>query len=368
MILIPTMSIQRYSKPRLFFLGILISYTPIILVARSEHKDPFTGTWKYIKEDIDLYPANGDYRPSSYQRKKEPLYKELQIRKIGKHEVYYYVIPDGRKGFVFKQLNDTILYEKSGNDTTLLLYHPRDQTLQFSTEKHNIIGVHDLYFPKFSRTDYYDIQQTPLTTENFFDFDISNYQSGNIRNFVPGRRLLPFQISHAFISRRKIKNLTIDIRLVEPNHKSYDTSGFKAKLIFDRGGYLQKVSCIFSEGQEHWSFTRRNDSRHSLLKIEFTTSDTTRKSKTYYYDIDEWPVNNDSAKIVDEPVEWQMLDLYVPSKFSLLRSKASAEFKFDGHHYLTDMILFETEKKRGSISFVYDKDGTLTNVNWLEDR
>jgi hypothetical protein len=357
-------------KLRLFFNGAILVSSLMAHLACSQNRDPLVGTWTYIEEDIDLYPPNGDYIPSqSRGRKKEPLHKQLRIQKIGKHSVYYHVIPDNRRGGMFKYLNDSTLFEKNSFDTTLLHYHLSDRTLQFSRERNNFLGIHDVYFPKFKRTAYDEVSQIPLTTENFFDFDISNYQSGNINNFVPGRRILPFRISRSFISKRNMTELSIDIRLVQPELHRYDTTGCQARFNFNADGYLKKLTCIYRDGQEQWDFIRRNDLNQSLSQIDFSSSDSTsRPNRTYYYDIDEWPVDGNGSKLIDRVFEWQMLDAYVPSKFSLPRLNSFVEFKYDDDHHLTEMILFENDKRRGSISFLYDNDGVLTNVNWLRER
>jgi hypothetical protein len=132
---------------------------------------------------------------------------------------------------------------------------------------------------------------------------------------------------------------------------------------------LKKLTCIYRDGQEQWDFIRRNDLNQSLSQIDFSSSDSTsRPNRTYYYDIDEWPVDGNGSKLIDRVFEWQMLDAYVPSKFSLPRLNSFVEFKYDDDHHLTEMILFENDKRRGSISFLYDNDGVLTNVNWLRER
>jgi hypothetical protein len=333
-------------------------------------RDPFVGIWNFIARDVDIVrnPDNLDFFKKG-QTKKEPLFKTLRVRKLGKYNVQYYVQYNNRGGETFQVLNDTTLYAIS-YDTTFLLYNPKTERLKFSETRNDFIGLREHYLPEFERVTYDHIDQSPLPNENFFDFQISHYQSGNLKNGIPRSRLLPFRISPSFIKKRNIRQLVIDIETIDQRGAWYDTARQQAKIEFDAGGHIKKVTTIFEKGFViYWNFSRRNDAYSSLASIERFAPDTARRriglkeTETYYYDIDEWPADQAGRKIVDDPLQWTMLDQYLPLKCSSVHLKDGLEFVYQDQQ-LVKMFILQGEERKTPASFVYTDDGVLRKIVW----
>jgi hypothetical protein len=326
------------------------------------------GTWEFIAQDVTIV-YNPDNLTIGVGNKKKPLFKTLVIQKVGKHNIQYHISYDGRGGDTYRLLNDTTLFTRNYLDSTLIFYNEKNKTLRFSETKNDFIGLREHYLPEYKRIRYDEIIQH-ATEDNFFDFDISHYQSGNLKDGLPGEWLLPFRISPSFIKKKRIQLLELDIQSIEPRGVLLDTLHKKAKIEFNAGGHITKVTVIYENGREvYWSFIRRDDAFSSLAAIERFAPDTVRRKEglrekeTHYYDEDEWPVNHYGEKVV-YPIEWKMYDSHLPLMWLDKHFKVGGEFLYDGQR-LTRMFTLQNEERVIPISFVYDKDGVLTKVVWF---
>jgi hypothetical protein len=348
------------SLPSLTFTVVLTFLAPFFTRCNSDTSDPYEGAWDAIEKSVPL--STDPDLPRSRQRFARPLFKKMEIRKLGKVDVQYHVLlDDDRVSLTFRKLNDTTMYNLSG-DTILLIYNPKNKTLKFSETSNNFIGIRSHYFPDFRRSKY-DVLQQELTSDTFFDYDIAHFQSGNINNFVPDRRLLPFRISPRFIKDRAIGELEITICLIDHKPKAIpaDTANYYTTIEFNPEGHIQQITGKMKGGREQWLFERRNDDTNSLKRITYTNSADSLRVKEYLYDNDEWLVDPYGQKVLPAIPVWELGPNDLPSKLTLKNKNAWVEFEYTGND-LTRMKLYDDDK-REEIDYIYS-NGILTHVNW----
>ena len=77
----------------------------LVCSCSAHHDDPYEGTWQAIEKAVPLT----DHRelPQSMQRFARPLFKSMEVHKLGKLNVQYNVRFDGQRRLTFRKLNDT---------------------------------------------------------------------------------------------------------------------------------------------------------------------------------------------------------------------------------------------------------------------
>lgn len=328
--------------------------------AHANEPDRYCGRWEYIPEDIILYPGLSN-------KKKDPLFKEIDIVSIGTIEKQYYVWMSPNRGFTFRRLNDTTLYSFFNGDTTLLHYHVKSNTLQFSPTTNSFVGATHSYFPHFKRTgDRGQPVQLPARTETFFNYDVHRYENLlQIQSIEEDFFPFPFAISESFIARRKIRQMEINVNWM----KSNIPEDHRYLFDFDPKGNVISMSKIIGDSSvgERWSFIRRKDGSLQTATQIITYDDGRQRKNEYQYDVDSWPVDNAGQKIIDDIYEWEMADGYHPRSVRRKESLAWLSYEFQKNE-LRGVDINGTNRKLMAFSFEYSADGVLTriSVQWMK--
>lgn len=322
----------------------------LITSLKGQDEDFFIGTWR-------IKPLVEDNKDGSFAFRKmlrnSINVNELTITKIGKYDVNYFVESNG-KTVAFKRKKN-ILYHLPGKDTSFIkLYN--NSKLYLS----GIIGHQDsTTFERVNGIKEHTHTNSKLKN-TFFDYDLEKYNSGIFEYFLPLEPLFPFGINRKFIVKHNIDSIYI------PVYFSYnDTTDLRlshiSQLYFNEFGGIDR--CMNSRSKDIWDLHYRNDNHRSIEEISYHSSRNESKPKKYYFDRDNWRVDEQGQKKIISKKNWILNQQGAPSSLHLDNmSNSNTKFVYDSSNKLIQANYYYSENRIRKVYYFFYSSEIINKV------